>query len=111
MRDLRSDVRVFTEPVTIFVKEETTVNGITTTSNSKQIKVFGNVMVNRDIDKFNNGANHNNDTIKINIRSNNIDIIPELTSVMVRNKHYLVKSVDDFAINTEYLILIAQRIE
>lgn len=111
MRDLRSNVRVFTEPVTIFLKEEITENGITRTSNTKQVKVFGNVMVNKDIDSFDNGSNHNNNSIKITIRSNNINIEPELTSVMVRNKHYLVKAVNDFAINAEYLTFTAQRIE
>lgn len=108
MRNLRSNIRTFTEPITIFVSKQEKVNGIVNSTKQSQHKTFGNVILNRDIGKFENSSNMDGDTINVTIRNMNIDFYPELTKIVVRGEEYVVVQVDNFGINTENITLVAR---
>lgn len=112
MRDLRYNIRNFSEPIKIINVTDVVVNGVVGESTEKEFDVYSNVMLNVGTTNNNNNSNTSKDSIKIEIlEDENMSIIPEITKVIVRGKKYIVMSSNPFNINAQTIILTANAIK
>lgn len=109
MRDLRSNIRTFTEPIKVEIQKRDKVEGILTTITEFSKDVWGNVWIDKKQHKNDVGSDANGNTVTVEMLSVGVDIIPENTHLTIRDKKYVVKTVDKFGINTETIRLTAVR--
>lgn len=113
MRNLRTKTNRFTEPIGIIQYEDIVDDqGFSSKKQLGEPKiVYAFVMNNRDIIQ---SAGERQvlelDGIRIQIRTDEANIQPQITRIVVRDKEYLVNKVDEFNINSETIWFTAKAV-
>lgn len=107
MRDLRANVRTFSEPILVMINTEEVVDGVVSEGIAVEYKEYANVFESR-----NNGYNNtteasiNNNEIVVQVRRNSgYEIKQDSTTLFVRGEEYIVRESKKFGLNQETITL------
>lgn len=113
-RDLRSNIRNYSEPILIINRVQNVENGMVmndhTLESEKAIKkAYAEVKNNYYVSQSqSNNARVVDADIKIRILNPRVEMTPEITDIVVRNKLYVVVKTDPYGLNTEDLWVYAK---
>lgn len=113
-RDLRSNIRNYSEPILIINRVQNVENGMVvndhTLESEKAIKkAYAEVKNNYYVSQSqSNNARVVDADIKIRILNPRVEMIPEITDIVVRGKLYVVVKTDPYGLNTEDLWVYAK---
>lgn len=109
MRDLRSNIRNYTEPIEIVTLKKVFVDGeATTVVDGDNRLVYGNVMLDKDrTANGTNGASTIDNSVVIEMLNPRFELIPELNTLIIREQQYLINRINGFNLNAETIIVYA----
>lgn len=116
-RNLRDNIRKYSEPIEIVTKTEEIINGYVRLKDNETIKAMASIFENKDMNSNNNSSQVPTEEIILEIKVGgkakiSDKLIPNVTEIRVFSLNYLYKvtRISQFNINSESIIVAARRI-